>query len=652
MSPEVRGDTLAVVVRDRDAFKLRLVPASGLELPATEGRDIFPRPDSLGDRAAVTIYASVWAPDGASLFVDWFDGDQRRVDRISLDGRILSRLGDSLSDWRDPSVSPDGKWVCLASNRTGIFNLYRQNLSDGAISQLTSVPGGAFQPSISPDGRRIAYVGWGTDGYSLQLLDSLAPFPMRAARIPEPVILAPAQQTWDLASREEPYSPIPNRGLLSPIVYAQRTPPMFGAEGDKWKVLAGARYQILDPVRKNTLVFLGLLDLTHGFDYVGLDNSGLLNPRQEKMFVAGWENRSLWPTLTLEAGYQNLRGEDTVSHYDNEGKFVKGSDPWALHVLSTTAGARYSLTLNQKIHAELSYMGYDFDLYQDNFRFPAYADWSPSVFWTYLDQQEGGDERMADTRGSFARVQLSRDFSSLQRSGSFAEVFQVDSTNGRILVKTASTDLWRASVDLRKALENPLWADQTFEADASLSGILSWNSDADTLNDFYLDGLDIPGYPGYKPGSKEDRTFTGTRSAMFRLATRFPIVKLKKSTWIWFWDEWTMGASVQAGRAWRGDWYDVDQGVYSQLEQYSRSVSWETRLSGRIHSGYPFHLSVKFSRALDDVDGVGQKMARFGSVPTYAHRIEFGLNVGLDEWAIIDQPNFRKPSLPAPRRLF
>lgn len=651
ISPEVRGDTLAVVVRDRDAFKLRLVPASGLELPASEGRDIFPRPDSLGQRPAVTIFAAVWAPDGASLFVDWFDGTLRRVDRISPDGRILSRMGDSLAEWRDPSVSPDGKWVCLASNRTGIFDLYRQDLSDGAISQLTSVPGGAFQPAISPDGKRIAYAGWGNDGFSLRLLDSLAPFAPRPAKIPEPAVPAPPEQTWDLASREQPYSPIPNRGLLSPILYAQRTPPLFGAEGDKWKALGGARYQMLDPVRKNTLVFLGLLDLTHGFDYVGLDHPALLNPRQEKMFLAGWENRSLWPTLTLEAGYQNLRGEDTLNGYDNAGNHARISTPWALHVLSSAAGARYSLTTNQKIHAELSYMGYDFDLYEDNFRFQAYSNWSPSVFWTYLDQQSGGEERMADTRGSFARVQVSRDMSDLQRSGSFDSVFQ-QHADGSVTARMNSTSLWRASIDLRKALENPLWPDQTFEADAALSGIVAWDSDADTLNDFYLDGLDIPGYPGYKPGSKEDRTFTGTRSAMFRLATRFPLLKLKKSTWIWFWDEWSMGASVQAGRAWRGDWVDVDRSLYSQLEAYARSVSWETRLSGRVHSGYPFHLSVKFSRALDDVDGVGQKMARLGGVPLLAHRVEFGLNVGLDEWAIIDQPNFRKPSLPAPRRLF
>lgn len=651
-SPEVRGDTLAVVVRVRDAHRLRLVPASGLELPASEGRDIFPLPDALGERPAVAIHAAVWARDGASLFVDWFDGSRRRVDRVSLEGQILSNLGDTLHDWRDPAVSPDGGSVVLSSNRTGIFQIYQQNLSDGSIVQLTSVGGGAFQPAVSPDGRRIAYMGWGTDGYSLRLLDSIAPFALRPARVPEPAIPAPPEQTWDLASREEPYSPIPNRGLLSPILYAQRTPPLFGAEGDKWKALAGARYQMLDPVRKNTLVFLGLLDLTHGFDYLGLDHPALVNPRQEKMLLAGWENRSLWPTLFAEVGYQGLRGEDTVSRYDNNGKFVKGSDPWALHVLSTTTGGRYSVTTNQKIHAELSYMAYDFDLYQDNFRFQAYSNWTPSVFWTYLDQQGGGEDRLADTRGSFARVQVSRDLSELQRSGSFAEVFQVDSTNGRIKVKTASTDLWRASVDLRKAMGNPLWADQTFEADVAVDGILSWDSDADTLNDFYLGGLDIPGYPAYKPGSKEDRTFAGTRSAMFRLATRFPILKLKTSTWIWFWDEWSAGASVQAGRSWRGDWVDFDKSLYSQLEAYSRSVSWETRLGGRIHSGYPFHLSVKFSRALDDLDGVGQKMAKFGGLPTFAHRIEFGLNVGLDEWAIIDQPNVRKPSLPAPRRLF
>eukprot|EP00825_Cyclidium_porcatum_P004086 TRINITY_DN11898_c0_g1_i1.p2 TRINITY_DN11898_c0_g1~~TRINITY_DN11898_c0_g1_i1.p2 ORF type:complete len:200 (+),score=8.59 TRINITY_DN11898_c0_g1_i1:126-725(+) len=186
--------------------------------------------------------------------------------------------------------------------------------------------------------------------------------------------------------------------------------------------------------------------------------------------------------------------------------------------------------------------------------------------------------------------------------------------------------------------------------------ILRWDSDVDTLNDFYLDGLDIPGYPAYKSGAKETRAFTGTRTAMFRLATRFPILKIRKSSWIWFWDDWSAGAALQAGRAWRGDWYDADNAFSDQIQEFARSATWETRLSGRIHSGYPFHLSLGFARALDDVDGIRQNLARldvFGAkIPTFAHRVEFGLNLGLDEWAIIDQPLFRRAALPSPRRLF
>jgi hypothetical protein len=113
---------------------------------------------------------------------------------------------------------------------------------------------------------------------------------------------------------------------------------------------------------------------------------------------------------------------------------------------------------------------------------------------------------------------------------------------------------------------------------------------------------------------------------------------------------------LHAGRAWRGDWYDADRSIAEQIEDFSRSVTWETRLSGRIHSGYPFHLSLGFSRALDKVDGIRQDLARFDvfgtKLATFAHRVEFGLNLGLDEWAIIDQSYARKPALPAPRRIY
>ncbi|HOX52185.1 MAG TPA: hypothetical protein PKY05_11895, partial [Fibrobacteria bacterium] len=630
-APDYHGDSLLVVVRDLVDFRVRVVPVDS----SGEGRELFP---GAGKSSGGTIFGAVWSPGGDTVAIDRFDGRSRRIDLLDRSGRILARIGDSLSDWRTPSFSPDGRRIVASSDRTGIFDLYRQDLSTGRMERLTSEPGGAFQPAMSPDGRRLAYIAWENDGFGLHLLDSIVPVDLGVVQ-PRAFLPAPVQESWDLAGGETPYFPVPTRFLLSPILYAQRAQPMFGEEGLRWKGLAGARFQAVDPVRRNTMVLLGLLDLGNGFDYIQLDQPTFLNPRQEKMLLAGWENRSLVPTLFLEAGWQNVRGQDTSSR---EAALGTGRErivqPWALEVGSAAAGARWSVTRNQKLHGELSWIGYEFNLYEGvPFRFPAYSSWSPALMWTYLDKAPAGEESMADQRGVFARVRLSHEASELQRSGSFSEVFQ-QNANGSVTVKTASTDLQRIALDLRLAAGNPLWDDQTFELDLMGSGIAHWTSEADTLNDFYLEGLSLPGYPSFASGRTEERLFQGTRTVFGRLATRFPLVEMRKGFWIWFFDQWSAGASVQAGRAWRGDLWDPDLSVRDQIWDFSRSWTVETRLAGRIHSAYPFHLSLGLSRALDQPMGLAQKTATIFGIPTFAHRIEFGLNTGLDEWAIIDQP--------------
>ncbi|MBK8802993.1 MAG: PD40 domain-containing protein [Fibrobacteres bacterium] len=646
-APDFHGDSLLTVVRDLVDFRLRVVPVDS----SGPGRELYP---GAGNSSGGTIFGAVWSPGGDTVAIDRFDGRSRRVDLLDRKGNFLVRIGDSLADWRTPTFSPDGRQIVLASDRTGIFNLYRHKLSSGALEQLTSEPGGAFQPAVSPDGKRLAYIAWDRDGYGLNLLDSIVPIGVRPERI-KTAITPPLQESWDLSGGETPYFPVPTRFLLSPILFAQRAQPMFGEEGLRWKGLAGARFQALDPVRRNTVVLLGLLDVGNGFDYVQLDQPTFLNPRQEKMFLAGWENRSLVPTIFAEAGWQNVRGQDTSSTYSDDSRDTVARkrivQPWALEVGSLLAGARWSVTRNQKLHGEISWAGYEFNLYEGvPFRFPAYSSWAPAAMWTYLSKDMAADESMADQRGVFARVKVSHEISKLQRSGSFSEVFQ-QNANGSVTVKTASTDLQRAMVDLRLAVGNPLWEEQSFELDVQGSGILHWQSDADTLNDFYLEGLSIPGYPAFAAGKGEERLFQGTRSAYTRLATRFPLVKMRNGFWIWFFDQWSAGASVQAGRAWRGDVWDFDASPREQFFDFSRSWTVETRLAGRIHSAYPFHLSVGLSRALDQPKGLTQKTATIFGIPTFAHRIEFGLNTGLDEWAIIDQSLRRLGLLPAPRRL-
>lgn len=60
---------------------------------------------------------------------------------------------------RDPSVSPDGRYLVFASNQTGAFNIWRIDLDGNNPKQLTN--GGDEQfPSCSPDGRWVIYQGF------------------------------------------------------------------------------------------------------------------------------------------------------------------------------------------------------------------------------------------------------------------------------------------------------------------------------------------------------------------------------------------------------------------------------------------------------------------------------------------------------------
>ncbi len=73
----------------------------------------------------------------------------------------------SPADERDATWTPDGKGILFSSDRTGVFNVYFKNLETGEERQVTNVIGGAFVPSVTPDGTRIVYAGYHASNYSL-----------------------------------------------------------------------------------------------------------------------------------------------------------------------------------------------------------------------------------------------------------------------------------------------------------------------------------------------------------------------------------------------------------------------------------------------------------------------------------------------------
>jgi hypothetical protein len=63
-----------------------------------------------------------------------------------------------------------GDKLYFSSDRSGIANLYAYDFASGALTQLTNVLGGAFQPDVSPDGKSLVYVGYTSIGFDLYTL--------------------------------------------------------------------------------------------------------------------------------------------------------------------------------------------------------------------------------------------------------------------------------------------------------------------------------------------------------------------------------------------------------------------------------------------------------------------------------------------------
>ena len=155
ISPDGRTIVFARKVGDRS--ELFTVPIGGGDLtPLTTSA---PGAEWSGPR---------WSPDGAAIVAarllsgGWLD--VVRVDPATGDVRNLTR--DRAKDV-EPTWLPDGEAIVFRSDRDGISNLYGLRLPDGAPIRLTNVLGGAFQPSVSPDGRSVVFADYSGRGFDV-----------------------------------------------------------------------------------------------------------------------------------------------------------------------------------------------------------------------------------------------------------------------------------------------------------------------------------------------------------------------------------------------------------------------------------------------------------------------------------------------------
>ena len=122
------------------------------------------------------ISEPAWHPEGDRIYFGWARDGTRDIFRIRSNGEEMeSVVADPAADDRSPAFDKDNV-LYFSSDRTGIYNLYRNSGKVEPTEQLTNELGGAFTPHLSHTGQ-VVYARYEATGYQVALLTDPSDLP-------------------------------------------------------------------------------------------------------------------------------------------------------------------------------------------------------------------------------------------------------------------------------------------------------------------------------------------------------------------------------------------------------------------------------------------------------------------------------------------
>ncbi|MEV1289072.1 amidohydrolase family protein [Micromonospora sp. NPDC049679] len=153
-SAELTEGTNMMVAVSPDGRRLVLDLVTAIWVLDARGGDARRLTDDLQDATRPR-----WSPDGSDIVFQSYRDGNYHLWAIRPDGSGLRQLTSGRYDHREPHFTPDGRGLVFSSDRggTGSYGIHRLDLRTGAITAVTDAAAEEAEPTVSADGRRVAF---------------------------------------------------------------------------------------------------------------------------------------------------------------------------------------------------------------------------------------------------------------------------------------------------------------------------------------------------------------------------------------------------------------------------------------------------------------------------------------------------------------
>jgi len=656
-----KGDRIACAVRKFDRFFLALTDTSGKEM-----RIVYPKVNSskeffksfgqpeLKDTSASfgAIFSLDWSPDGNKIAVDYIDGESRKIGIYDTLHKSFSIVCDTEHDQRNPYFNSDGSALYFSSDRSGIFNIYRFIFETGKLEKITNVSGGAFHPTLSPDGEKLAYSGYDKDGYGIYLLDTIKILQTQTVsqNALTPRIAEEEQQYTVPLSNRRDYSRFPRQFLMVPTVLMEQAVTRDDNENRGVGCLkAGLVVNFMDPLGwadvGNEFGAFFLIDVKRITKFIDFDK-GLISPAASYDAGIFGTSKAFPVQLDAEVMIRGIAGEDWFYEESYDTTLVL---PYKIQLTNLLASATHPLGKGLRLQLFAGLNSYDVALDLDDaynegvFTYNLSKGYRAGALAYFVNQARNPRSNISPL-GMAAKMQYNLwSQYSLKEENSFAideggikeryDTYLFHELSGRVLLGTPSPVYPKHDLHL------------------TLGGSYLKTIGGSDIPSFYLPIAQVPGYTFFYKDEKineyGDETVkydtvlvTGRAVLSGELSYRFPLWPGsidRKFSFLYF-DKLYGALNVSAGAGW-----DNPTDAFNfERSDWLLGYGAELRLEAISFNSYPMAVKFRWDYGADRAKP--ETFVDNRKVTLGGHRYALSVGFSFDDWYLIPVVDYFSPS--------